>query len=169
MEQSWVAGSRAKGLNRALLADSSGWLPDNLLMKVDRMTMAHSLEARVPFLDYRLVELAARMPARLKRRNRTGKVIMREAFAQHLGDTLAARGKHGFSLPVGDWLQGPMRPLAEETMNAGLAKMPWINRPVVDEITDSLMNGNKGVWRQVWMLLTLAGWFSRADSWASRS
>jgi len=167
VERSWVAGSKAKGLNRALLADSSGWLPDNLLMKVDRMTMAHSLEARVPFLDYRLVELAARMPARLKRRNRTGKVIMREAFAQHLGDTLAARGKHGFSLPVGDWLQGPMRPLAEETMGRGLAKMPWINRPVVEEITGDLMSGNKGMWRQVWLLMTIAGWFSRAGDIAS--
>ncbi len=163
VERSWVAGSGEKGLNRALLADSSGWLPDNLLMKVDRMTMAHSLEARVPFLDYRLVELAARMPAVLKRRNRIGKVIIREAFADRLGETLAGRGKHGFSLPIGHWLQGLMRPLAEETLSAGLKVMPWINRPVVDEITGDLMGGRMDMWRQVWLLLTLAAWFARAE------
>jgi asparagine synthase (glutamine-hydrolysing) len=167
VERSWLVGSSAKGLNRALLADSSGWLPDNLLMKVDRMSMAHSLEVRVPFLDYRLVEIAARMPARLKRRKRTGKVIVREAFADRLGDTLAARGKHGFNLPIGEWLQGLMRPLAEETLSAGLGRMPWINRPAVDEIIGDLMGGRMGMWRQAWLLLTLASWFARAGESAS--
>ena len=164
VERGWVAGSSEKGLNRAILADSSDWLPDNLLMKVDRMTMAHSLEARVPFLDYRLVEFAAQLPAKLKRRKRIGKVIVRETFAERLGDTLAARGKHGFSLPTGKWLQGLMRPLAEETMSAGLARMPWINRPIVDEITGDLMSGRLDMWRQVWLLMTLAAWFARVEA-----
>jgi asparagine synthase (glutamine-hydrolysing) len=161
VERGLVGGSRARGLDRALLADTGGWLPDNLLMKVDRMSMAHSLEVRVPFLDYRLVELAARIPAKMKRRDRTGKVIVREAFADRLGDTLKARGKHGFSLPIGSWLHGLMRPLAEESLSSGLEKMPWIDRSAVDEITEDLMAGRMDMWRQTWMLLTLAAWFAR--------
>ncbi len=162
VERGLVGGRKARGMDRALVADTGGWLPDNLLMKVDRMSMANSLEVRVPFLDYRLVELAAGIPARMKRRNRTGKVIVREAFADRLGDTLAARGKHGFSLPVGSWLQGLMRPLAEDTFDSGLAKMPWIDRAAVDEITGDLMAGRMDMWRQSWMLLTLAAWFDLA-------
>lgn len=167
VEKSWVGGSRAKGLNRALLADSSGWLPDNLLMKVDRMSMAYSLEVRVPFLDYRLVELAAQMPAGLKRRDRIGKVIIRETFADRLGETLIGRRKHGFNLPIDQWLRGLMRPLAEETLAAGLDRMSWINRMAVEEIVDAHMRGKANMWRQVWMLLTLAAWFAGAGDSAA--
>ncbi len=162
LERGWVEGSRAVGLNRALLVDSSGWLPDNLLMKVDRMSMAHSLEVRVPFLDYRLVELAARMPAGLKRKGGTGKSILRETFSGRLGPALAGRRKHGFDLPVGEWLRGMMRPLVEETVREGLEVMPWIDRKAVNQILGAHMSGRADLWRQVWLLFTLTGWFTSA-------
>jgi len=169
LERKWIGRSAARGLDRALLVDSSGWLPDNLLMKVDRMSMAHSLEVRVPFLDYRLVELAARMPASLKRKGGTGKIIVRETFSGRLGATLAGRRKHGFDLPVGEWLRRQMRDLAEDTVREGLEGIPWIDRKAVTGILDAHMRGRADLWRQVWLLFTLTGWFTEARKTVARS
>jgi asparagine synthase (glutamine-hydrolysing) len=168
VEAGWLGGSGARGLDRALKADLSGWLPDNLLMKVDRMSMAHGLEVRVPFLDHRLVELGFRMPVRLKRRGKTGKVILREAFADRLGPTLSQRGKQGFDLPMGKWLRGVMRPAAEERLETFLPDLEWIDRSAVRKIWDVHMSGRIDLGRQVWLLVTLAAWFAGARSAASQ-
>ena len=105
-------------LSDQLAADQGEWLPHNLLAKVDRASMAHSLEARVPFLDHRVVEWAARQPDKAKIRGKTTKYILREAFRDALPEATIARPKRGFDLPLAGWIRGPLRPLAERAMDA---------------------------------------------------
>src|SRR5439155_27386556 len=115
------AGARAgsRGIDRGAIEryDIDVYLPDDLLAKVDRGTMAHGLEARSPFLDEDLARLAARIPGRLKSRVPwRGKKVLIEAFADLLPPEIVARPKMGFGVPVGAWLRGPLRGLARETL-----------------------------------------------------
>jgi asparagine synthase (glutamine-hydrolysing) len=100
-------------LERTLAADLTSLLPNDMLTKVDRASMAHSLEVRVPFLDHRVVELGVGLPPAftlggLARGRAAGKVVLREMFAQRVGETLAKRPKQGFSVPIETWLRGSL-------------------------------------------------------------
>src|SRR5690606_554370 len=87
-------------LDKLLYVDTRFYLPNDMLVKVDRMSMAHGLEARVPFLDYTLVEFAAKLPANYKLRGRVGKYILRKVMADRLPQTTLTRPKAGFNIPV---------------------------------------------------------------------
>jgi asparagine synthase (glutamine-hydrolysing) len=157
MERSWSPGTGSR-LNRALHVDSSGWLPEDLLMKVDRTTMAYSLEARVPFLDYRVAELAMRMPAGVKIRDRVGKVVLREAFRELVGDELIDRRKHGFNLPMRDWVKRELGPLIQDSLGR-LDDLPWLEPRAVHALFDA-HDGRRGdLSRQIWSLFVLVEWF----------
>ena len=106
-----TAPSRLSG---SLYADQNEWLPHNLLSKVDRATMAFSLEARVPFLDHRLVEWAARLPDSHRISAGVTKQVLRRAFRNDLPDEILVRPKRGFDLPLGDWIRGPLLPVVRE-------------------------------------------------------
>lgn len=99
------------------LLDTYRYLPDDILTKVDRMSMAHSLELRSPFLDYRVVEFASRLPAHWKIRGGDSKVILKETFARDLPPDVLAPRKRGFSVPMRDWLRGELKPLLEEALH----------------------------------------------------
>ena len=101
-------------VDRALYVDVKTYLTDDIMTKVDRMSMAVSLEAREPLLDHRLLEFAARVPSRLKLRNGRGKHLLRRVLAQRVPERLIDRPKQGFAVPVGDWLRGPLAPLVED-------------------------------------------------------
>ena len=103
------SGSRLAG---SLAADQNEWLPHNLLAKVDRATMAHSLEARVPFLDHRVVEWASRLSDRNRIDGKSTKAILRHAFRNELPEQILNRPKRGFDLPLADWIRGPLKDLA---------------------------------------------------------
>lgn len=105
-------------LNQLLLRDVEGWLPDNLLVKVDRMTMLCSLEARVPYLDHQFVEYALGIPAASKLRllSGTNKLLMREAAGTMIPGVIAARPKQGFKPPIDAWLRGRLRSLAHDAL-----------------------------------------------------
>jgi asparagine synthase (glutamine-hydrolysing) len=165
LESAWAGGAKGSPLSRALHVDTRGWLPDDLLVKLDRMTMAHGLEARVPFLDYRVVELAMRMPSWAKRKRKRDKVVLRSTFENLIGERIATRDKHGFSLPLAQWFRGDLRPLVEGILGqTAQAATPWIDEAEVRSLLDGHMRGQADFSRQLWILLVLIRWFERMQS-----
>ncbi|MFH1754498.1 MAG: asparagine synthase (glutamine-hydrolyzing) [Candidatus Latescibacterota bacterium] len=104
-------------LSRMLYVDTRFYLPNDMLVKVDRMTMANALEARVPFLDHELVELAATIPSSIKFKKRIKKYILKEALRDLLPGSILDRKKAGFNVPVNAWLAGKMKAMAQELLS----------------------------------------------------
>lgn len=102
--------------SRVQYADLKTYLPGDILTKVDRASMAHSLEVRVPLLDHKFVEWSARLPSALKLRGREGKYIFKKALEPHLGNDILYRSKMGFSVPLGTWFRGPLRERVETAL-----------------------------------------------------
>jgi len=107
----------APDIVRMMYRDAVSYLPDDILCKVDRAAMAVSLETRLPLLDHRVAELAARIPSSMKIAGGTGKQVLRKLLFRHVPAELFDRPKTGFAVPVGEWLRGPLRPWAEELLD----------------------------------------------------
>ena len=149
-------------LNRLLDADIRFYLPNDMLAKVDRMTMAHGLEARVPFLDHKLVELAAALPPRLKLHGRTGKWLLRQVMQARLPAAVLRRPKQGFNAPVAAWLRRDLRPLLYDSLSpARLQGMGFLHPATVARL---LAEHDSQRWdhsHQLWGLLCLALWWEK--------
>lgn len=113
-----ASGPGGTALGRLLASDIDRWLPDYTLLKQDRLTMAHSVEGRVPYLDHRVVELVSRLPDRHKVRGLTSKRLLREVARRHLGATAAGRRKRAFYLPVGRFFDGGFAAFVRDTLGA---------------------------------------------------
>jgi len=109
----------ADGFTPYLWFDQKYFLPDDILAKVDRMSMAHSLEARPPFLDHRIVEFAASLPASFKIQGSRQKVVLKDLMRDKLPASVLQRKKTGLDIPAHEWLRGPLRQLLEDTLAAG--------------------------------------------------
>jgi asparagine synthase (glutamine-hydrolysing) len=120
-------------LDQASYVDIKTWLADDILFKVDRATMVHSLEARAPFLDHRLIEFAAALPAELKLRGRDGKVLLRRAAERHLPAWVTRAPKRGFNAPVNRWLAAGLEPVARAAMTAS-PLFDWIEPAAVERL-----------------------------------
>jgi asparagine synthase (glutamine-hydrolysing) len=151
----------------ALTLDLLFWLPDDLLVKVDRCSMAHAVEARAPYLDHRLVELALRLAPSLKIGPAGGKQVLRELLRRRLAPetaaVIAARPKHGFDVPLDAWLQGPLRAPAEEFFSdAGLKNAPMLNAPYVAGLWRDFKAGRTGApfARKLWLVLCFMTWYA---------
>jgi asparagine synthase (glutamine-hydrolysing) len=164
LENEYLDGSRGLDpLNRALRIDTAGWLPDDLLMKVDRTTMAHGLEARVPFLDRRVVDLAMRMPAGVKWRDGAGKWVLRSAFRDLLPPDVVQRPKHGFNVPLASWFRGPLRTLiSEDFPRDAQSSAPWLSTGTTRELVARHVEGRENLARPIWTAYALAVWFRDA-------
>lgn len=149
-------------LEGTLAADAQEWLPHDLLAKVDRATMAYSLEARVPFLDHRLVERAARIPAHRKIEGGLGKAPLRRAFAGRIPEAISKRGKRGFDLPLDAWLRGPLRHEAESRLGgAAFPPEAGIRPEGVRRLLRDHLSGRRSFGLPLWNLLALAVFLDR--------
>ena len=154
-------------LNRLLYLDMKTLLPDDMLTKVDRASMAVGLEVRVPLLDYRIVELTARMPTALKLAGRQNKIVLRHAVRNWLGPDVADRPKKGFDVPVDDWFRGPLRDLACDTLEGRDALYhQWVDPRGVRSLLRDHRIGLRNNGAILWALLSLELW---AQAYASES
>ncbi len=147
-------------LDKALYVDVHTYLVDDILTKVDRMSMAVSLETRVPLLDHLLVEFAATVPTSLKLRGGRGKHLLREFLRPRLPREVIERPKHGFEAPTGEWLRGP---LAEMTGDLLLSPTSRARRifaaPVIEQLWSEHRSGRSDHRHRLWSLLMLELWF----------
>ena len=137
-------------LDRAQYADMKIWLPGDILTKVDRTSMAVSLEAREPLLDYRLVEFAAKLPASMRLRRGEGKWLMKRAMRGTLPDDILYRRKMGFVTPVSAWFRGPLSGEAQRL--AGLADTGWFDRATLEKVGADHIAGRRDHGRLLWQL-----------------
>lgn len=144
-----------------MLKDQLYYLPDDILTKMDRMSMAHSLEARVPLLDHRVVEYAWHMPLEYKcaPRGDKGKLLLRAVLSRHVPAELFERPKKGFGLPLDNWLRTSLRDWAEAHVTiASLEALPHINPQTVQRLWQEHMAG-KNHFQKLWTILAYAEWY----------
>ena len=137
-------------LDRAQYADLKIWLPGDILTKVDRTSMAVSLEAREPLLDHRLVEFAATLPASMRLRGGTGKWLMKRSMRGTLPDDILYRRKMGFVTPVSAWFRGPLS--GEARRLASLADTGWFERATIERVAEDHIAGRRDHGRLLWQL-----------------
>lgn len=144
------------GLDRAQYADLKFWLPGDILTKVDRTSMAVSLEAREPLLDHRLIEFAATLPEELRTRGREGKWLMKRTMRRYLPDSILFRPKQGFVTPIAQWFRGPLSGAAMAIgESAALARTGWFDSRRINEIASQHVSGTSDRSRLLWQLLML--------------
>jgi asparagine synthase (glutamine-hydrolysing) len=149
-------------INRYLFVDQHYYLPDDILYKCDRMSMAHSLEVRPPFLDHRIVEFAARLPVHLKIKGKTTKRVLRELVGKKLPAEIMNRPKEGLDIPAHEWLRGPLRPLVLDTLGAESVRQAGLFSPsAIQRIVDRHMARQANLGYHIWGLLTLHLWAKR--------
>jgi len=149
-------------LNRAMWIDQLHYLPDDILTKCDRMSMAHSLEVRPPFLDHRIVEFAARLPEKFKVKGSKLKYILRHLMRDKLPHSILHRKKQGFDIPTHHWLRTSLKPLLLDTVNRNTIEqtglLEWAE---VEQILDAHQNRRANYGYHLWGLLTLCSWMKR--------
>jgi asparagine synthase (glutamine-hydrolysing) len=144
------------GLDRAQYADLKFYLPGDILTKVDRTSMAVSLEAREPLLDHRLVEFGARLPERMRVRGMTGKWLMKDVMRRYLPEDVLFRPKMGFVTPIADWLRGPLAAEARAVGQGGtLARTGWFDAGRIAAIAEAHISGHADHSRLLWQLVML--------------
>jgi asparagine synthase (glutamine-hydrolysing) len=153
---------RKKDLSRYLLVDQCYYLPDDILYKTDRMSMAHSLEVRPPFLDHRIVEFAASLPAELKIRGFRQKLVLRELMREKLPRKIIQRKKTGLDIPAHDWFRGSLRSLLMDTLTAeAVEDMGIFDARAIQTLISDHMERRVNVGYHLWGLLTLFLWMKR--------
>ncbi len=148
-----------------MLRDATGYLPDDILTKVDRASMAVSLETRVPFLDHRLAAVAARIPLTMKVSGGKGKQILRKALFARAPQSLFDRPKAGFAVPVGQWIKGPLRDWAEELLSERrLAAEGWFDPAIVRTRWADHLSGRRDSTAAIWSILMFQAWLAEQKS-----
>jgi len=164
--RAWPADSTDE-LSSMLMADQIDYLPDDNLAKVDRASMATSLETRLPLLDHRLVEFSWRLPSHMKLRGRTTKWLLRAILERYVPRQMFERPKMGFSVPIDQWLRGPLREWATEMLRGSAFHGMFPACPkTINRHWDEYLSSRGPSANEMWALVVLAAW---ADSAASSS
>jgi asparagine synthase (glutamine-hydrolysing) len=164
---SGMDGEMGGYLNRFLWLDQLCYLPDDILNKCDRMSMAHSLEVRPPFLDHRIVEFAATLPEDFKihsglLKGNSLKFILRELMKDKLPRAVLTRGKEGFDIPAHHWLRTALKPLVSETLNERTVREAGIFRwEAIDRVLRAHFERRANFGYHLWGLLLLFLWMKR--------
>lgn len=146
-------------LDRTLYTDLHTYLPGDLLVKADRMTMAASLEGRSPFLDHEIVEWTARLPDAMKRRGLKGKQLLKKAFADYLPPSVRAHRKQGFGIPLASWFRGPLSTWSRELLlGAGSPLRAWFNADQIKSLLDEHADAREDHGKRLYALSMLAIW-----------
>lgn len=156
----WQPQNAATPLARAFHVYARQFMLDDILVKVDRCSMLHSLEVRAPFLDKDAAEFAARLPVSRKLHGFKRKWLLKKAFAELLPDEILYRNKRGFQIPVAQWLRGRMRPLMEDLLNESTLKAQGIfNYQAVRALMDEHVSGRADLRKPLWTLLVFQLWW----------
>jgi asparagine synthase (glutamine-hydrolysing) len=153
-------------LSRLLHANFTTYLADDLLVKVDRCTMASSLEARSPFLDRQLVEYVAALPDDFKLRRRQTKAVLRNAFADLVPREIEGRPKMGFGVPLGSWFRGSLRQYMRDLLLAPDARFrAMLSGPYVESLVRQHLSGGANLGPQLWSLICFERWLQMLPDW----
>jgi asparagine synthase (glutamine-hydrolysing) len=148
---------------RMMYCDAVSYLPDDILCKVDRASMAVSLESRVPFLDHRVAEYAAAIPLGMKVRGGRGKHILRRLLYREAPEALFERPKAGFAVPVGEWIKGPLRDWAEDLLSAErLRRQGWFDAAMIRRRWQQHLSGQRDSTPALWAVLMFQAWLDEA-------
>jgi asparagine synthase (glutamine-hydrolysing) len=155
----YAAPASKERIDHLLYLDSKTYLPGDIMTKVDRMSMAHSLEAREPLLDHKLIEFVAQIPASFKLRGSETKSILKRAVRGLIPDEIIDRKKQGFGVPIKKWFKKDLREMLIDTLTGSRAQQRgYFNPGAVEAILDEHMRGRRDNSRHLWGLLTLELW-----------
>jgi asparagine synthase (glutamine-hydrolysing) len=165
-------------VSRAMMVDVLSYLPGDILTKVDRMSMAASIEARVPLLDHSMVEFAVGLPSALKLRGGTSKWIFREAVRGLVPELVFDKRKQGFGVPLEPWLRGPLRHHVDRLLRSGTALHEWVELAAVTRVVAEHLSARRDHSPLLWKLIVLQLWLEHggaarnpctagADAWAA--
>jgi asparagine synthase (glutamine-hydrolysing) len=156
------ASSTLEALDRCVAIDFASYLPDDVLVKLDRMAMANSLEGRAPFLDHRLVEFAVRLPPELRVKDRRGKYLLRKVAARWLPPEVLTKPKHGFGIPLAKWFRGPLAGLAGDVLGSQAFRERGLIRPeAAQRYLEQHLDGQANYGELLWLVLSLELWARR--------
>ncbi|MDB9891235.1 asparagine synthase (glutamine-hydrolyzing) [Alphaproteobacteria bacterium] len=150
---------RIDDVQKMMLLDSVSYLPNDILVKLDRAAMGASLETRIPFLDHRVIEFAWQIPQSMKLRQDTGKWILREVLHRHVPKSIVDRPKMGFGIPIDSWLRGPLKDWAEDLLNENrLIDEGFFNSKMVREKWTEHLSRKKNWHHLLWNVLMFQAW-----------
>ncbi len=146
-------------VEKMMAIDMISYLPDDILVKVDRAAMGVSLETRVPFLDHHIIEFTSKIPLSMKLNNGVGKAILRDILYKYVPRELIERPKMGFGIPVSDWLKGPLKDWAEELLSESrLESQGFFYPAIVRKMWSEHILGNRNWQSQLWVILMFQAW-----------
>ncbi|XOV86649.1 MAG: asparagine synthase (glutamine-hydrolyzing) [Pseudomonadota bacterium] len=155
----WFDRPGLEPVSRRMLADQMTYLPDDILVKVDRNSMWHGLEVRVPFIDHRIVEYANSLPLAMKKRGGESKYPIRKLLAPRVSPTLLARPKSGFGIPINQWLASSMKEFTNEMLLSTDTRIRnWFDQDALSQLIRANADGRRNLSKRIWTLLWLEQW-----------